>query len=290
MMSLGRFLLVVSVALGYGYPWLEQIARQEQILRICDNFQNVSSLNYSELDHVLVDHGHKLLYCYVPKVACTNWKRVFMMLTGRSNVSNLVDIPATLAHNENSTISLSELPQTDASHCLDDYLNFLMVRHPFERLLSAYRNKFEDSHPSAKYFQERYGRYIIKKYRKHAAEHDLKTGCNVSFREFVQYLINEGLTNEHWKSIFELCRPCSVNYTFIGKYEKFEEDSQALLDMVGAPYLVFPHTRSGGTSDVLRKYYQQLSLGEIERLYRLYEFDFKMFGYDLENILGFDIG
>lgn len=122
----------------------------------------------------------------------------------------------------------------------------------------------------------------------------MKTGCNVTFREFIQYLINEGLidgnANEHWRPIYELCHPCSVNYTFIGKYERFEEDSQALLDMIGAPFLVFPHTRSSGTSDILKHYYQQLALSEIEGLYRLYELDFKMFGYTLENILGFDFG
>lgn len=60
------------------YPWLEQISRQEQLMIGCDNL-NIKSkrkVNKSELDHIIVDRKHKLLYCYVPKVACTNWKRV----------------------------------------------------------------------------------------------------------------------------------------------------------------------------------------------------------------------
>lgn len=144
------------------------------------------------------------------------------------------------------------------------------------------------------YFQTRYGKYIIRKYRPRGSRHDKNSGSNVSFREFVQYLINEGLdqnnSNEHWKPIFELCHPCRLNYTFIGRYEKFEEDSQILLQMIGAPSVQFPRTRSSGTSGILKYYYQQLSLTEIEKLYRLYEYDFKLFGYDLENILGYDIG
>lgn len=60
--------------------------------------------NASQLNHILVDHTHKLLYCYVPKVACTNWKRVMMVLTGQSNASNLMDIPANVAHANSSTI------------------------------------------------------------------------------------------------------------------------------------------------------------------------------------------
>lgn len=142
--------------------------------------------------------------------------------------------------------------------------------------------------------QSRYGKYIIKKYRPQASANDLKTGSNVLFREFVQYLINEGIegptSNEHWKPIYQLCLPCTLNYTFVGKYEKFDEDSQILLDMIDAPEIQFPKTRSGGTSDILKHYYQQLSLSEIEKLYRLYEYDFKLFGYTLEDILGFDIG
>lgn len=64
-----------------------------------------------------------------------------------------------------------------------------------------------------------------------------------------------------------------------------------LLEMIGAPSsLAFPQTRNGGTRGVLKGYFQELSLGEIEGLYRLYELDFRLFGYGLEDILGFDIG
>lgn len=110
----------------------------------------------------------------------------------------------------------------------------------------------------------------------------------------MQYLIAEGIkndtANEHWKPIHQLCYPCSVNYTFIGKYEKFEEDATIILDMVNAPYVIFPHSKSSQTSEKLRRYLRQLSLSDIEKLYRIYEIDFRLFGYNLESILGFDIG
>lgn len=217
-----------------------------------------------------------------------------MVLTGKSNVTNLMEIPGSKAHAEGSLTKLSDLDPDLAEACLGNYTSFLMVRHPFERLLSAFRNKLEDTLPSARYFQARIGRYIIKKYRPDATQHEIETGDSVTFREFVRYLIEEGIeqedTNEHWRPVHQLCQPCSVNYSFVGKHDRFEEDAETVLDMIGAPKLDFPRSKSGGTAYYLKHYLRQLSLDDIEKLYRLYEVDFKMFGYNLEDILGFDIG
>ncbi|KAB0791008.1 hypothetical protein PPYR_02808 [Photinus pyralis] len=277
------------------YPWYEQISRQEVLTAACYNLDLRSyEFNSNQLHHILVDHKHKLLYCYVPKVACTNWKRVLMVLTERANATNLMDIPASLAHANSSLIRLSEYTTKEAQYYLNHYLSFVIVRQPFERVLSAYRNKLEDTLPSAKYFQARVGRYIVKNYRANATRRDLENGDNVTFREFAQYLIREGIrndvANEHWKPIYELCHPCVINYTFIGKYEQLDEDSDVILKMINAPSVLFPRSKSGQTSERLKQYLRQLSLKDIEQLYRMYEFDFKLFGYNLESILGFDIG
>lgn len=47
---------------------------------------------------------------------------------------------------------------------LNDSLSFLIVRHPFERLLSGYRDKFEQSLPNT--FHSKLGSHIVSHYRK----------------------------------------------------------------------------------------------------------------------------
>lgn len=59
--------------------------------------------------------------------------------------------------------------------------------------------------------------------------------------------------------------------------------------MIGAPPIVFPVTRAGRTKDRLREYFQQLSIFTIQQLYKKYLADFKLFGYGLEELLGYDL-
>lgn len=144
------------------------------------------------------------------------------------------------------------------------------------------------------FIQARIGKYIVRKYRKDPSNRDLENGDNVTFREFIDYLIEEGVAdesaNEHWRPISQLCQPCLLNYTFIGKYEKFDDDAKLILKMIDAPFIQFPQNKSGRTADHLRLYFASLPLEKIKQLYDLYELDFKLFGYDLENVIGYDIG
>ena len=98
------------------------------------------------------------------------------------------------------------------------YYSFLFVRHPFERVLSAYRNKLQD--PYNTQFQRAYGSQVLRMLRKNLTDVEYKAGKNVTFSEFVEYIITThnkqgyaGL-NEHWNSVHQLCNPCRIKYDF----------------------------------------------------------------------------
>ena len=112
----------------------------------------------------------------------------------------------------------------------------MIVRDPLERILSAYKNKFTLSYNT--YFHTRYGRKIIRKYRKNPSAESLEKGHDVTFQEFIQYLLDPKTPrpfNEHWRPISELARPCEIQYDVIGKYETMSEDVQYILK-VGPSY------------------------------------------------------
>ncbi|KAL9929254.1 carbohydrate sulfotransferase 11 [Glossina fuscipes fuscipes] len=277
--------------------------RQEYMQKQCEtlgyNILDLNDLTEQQMEHMIVDRKHKLLYCYVPKVACTNWKRVLLLMNGDwHNGTNPLEIPGHVVHAEGVFKNLSSLNDTEKKQIFSEYTRFLIVRHPFERLLSAYRNKLEGRTASARYFQRRIGRQIIKAFRVNPSNHSLTHGDDVTFAEFIQYLLtpelslsNQSNYNEHWEPITKLCNPCIMKYNLLGKFETLLDDSALALYLAGADHLTFPtgHKQSS-TRKQLRKYFDPLSISAIRRLYEIYAEDFRLFDYSLEDVLGFEFG
>lgn len=79
-----------------------------------------------------------------------------MILEGKWNDTDVLAVPASLAHSPGMFRNLSTVSKEERDVMLETYHKMIIVRNPFERLLSAYRNKLEGDLPSAKYFQVSY--------------------------------------------------------------------------------------------------------------------------------------
>uniref|UniRef100_A0A673AWP5 Carbohydrate sulfotransferase n=1 Tax=Sphaeramia orbicularis TaxID=375764 RepID=A0A673AWP5_9TELE len=233
------------------------------------------------LQHILVNEEHHFLYCYVPKVACSNWKRVLKVLSG---ALESVDVNIKMDH-RSDLLFLSSLKPEEISYRLKHYFKFMFVREPMERLLSAYRNKFGEIQS----YQKKYGVEIIKRYRKGYVKDSSVSGDDVTFAEFVRYLLDEDVErmNEHWMPVYNLCQPCAVSYDFIGSYEHLERDSEFVLQRIKAPpYVHFPERQTWYkpvTTETLHYYLCSLPQKLLRELLPKYILDFSLFAYPLPN-------
>ncbi|KAG7270681.1 hypothetical protein CRUP_030408 [Coryphaenoides rupestris] len=271
--------------------------RRDQVLESCRAHGATSPkrrvLTPEDLKHLVVDEQHQLLYCYVPKVACTNWKRVMMVLTGGGKYSDPMEIPSNEAHLTSNLKTLNQYSIADINHRLKTYLKFMF------RLVSAYRNKFTLKYNAS--FHKRFGTRIVRRYRSNATREALQSGADVTFREFAAYLTDPGTTardkplNEHWQPVYQLCHPCHIHYDLVGKYETLEEDANYLLWLAtagpgagpgvgvgeGSAPLRFPtYAKSTRTTDAMAaQFFGNLSGEQQARLHQLYRQDFLLFNY-----------
>ena len=111
---------------------------------------------------------------------------------------------------------------------LRHYHKAMFVRHPLDRLWSAYNSKFVNQNPR---FLMQYGRKMFGRFRRRHISTDPPCVKDVTFREFVSFMmLRTSGANVHWMTYNRLCGPCELNYDYIGKLETFEADMAYLVN------------------------------------------------------------
>ncbi|KAM5179645.1 carbohydrate sulfotransferase 10 isoform 1-T2 [Mantella aurantiaca] len=266
--------------------------RLELLQTVCRNgsLGNLSHAIISKfvLDRIFVSDKHKILFCQTPKVGNTQWKKVLIVLNGA--FPSIEDIPESIVHDhdKNGLPRLSSYSISDVHERLNSYFKFFIVRDPFERLISAYKDKFVHNPRFEPWYKHNIAPVIVRKYRKDRSE----TKGGLQFQDFVRYLgdpnhkfldLQFGDHIIHWVTYVELCAPCEINYNVIGHHETLEEDAPYILKEAGINRLVsYPPIPPGITrynKTKVEQYFSKVSKRDIRRLYERYEGDFKLFGY-----------
>lgn len=241
-----------------------------------------SKLDSDVANQLFVEHKHKFIYCEVPKVGCSNWKRTIFVLQSDLNVKadeiRHVDI-----HRTTLIKRLVSYPPALQKEFLSNYTKVMFTRHPLERLVSAYRDKLLHSEP---YYSTTIANEIRAMFRKNPNSSE-----KVSFQEFVNFIMAKPPQNLdiHWKPMFLLCDPCNIHYDILGKYETLGLDSEHVLKAIGAPEsLQYPSQKTYSSekrtdSDITLEYLRQLTSQQIEKIKKLYEMDFLLFNYTVKN-------
>ncbi|CAN9510179.1 unnamed protein product [Ophioblennius macclurei] len=290
---------------------LEQKARKQRVADMCSQMKSskefhvmtrrFDQIRNEELNHLIVDDKHKIIYCYVPKVACTNWKKVMIILsefpispsTGKP-YTDPKEIPIGIVHNGSNYLTFDKFPRLygSLSHHLmavklQTYTKFLFVRDPFVRLISAFRNKFEKPN---ELFYKWFGSDILHhgnvSHVPGTAKEAFAAGLAPTFQQFITYLLDNkteerSVFNEHWQQIYRMCHPCQVKYDFIGQLESLNTDAEQVLKLMKVDNLfIFPTAYQKQTVvSWVGDWFQQIPAEARRKLYKLYEPDFKLFGY-----------
>lgn len=242
---------------------------------------------------MLVDDEHKMMYCFVPKVASTNWKRVFLVLRGIFTSTNVSQYTANRSLRKLRTFR--SYKKDDRNHILDTYTKFLFVRHPYSRILSAFKNKLspDTDFERADYWKNTIGMQIIWRYRRlqnrsHAAWRNISRGYDLRFEEFVKFISDTDRPqqqNKHWKEIYKRCFPCDIDYDIIGKFETLDDDAKYTLKIAKVDKIVaFPKPDASSPTNssniaTLESYYEKVPRENLQNLVRRYSLDFALFGY-----------
>ncbi|KAM6133083.1 carbohydrate sulfotransferase 9-like [Phoenicopterus ruber ruber] len=240
-----------------------------------------SKLDSRVASQLFVEHKHKFIYCEVPKVGCSNWKRTIFLLQADLN-AEASEIEHDHIHQTSLIKKLVTYAPATQKEFLNNYTKVMFTRHPLERLVSAYRDKLLHSEP---FYSITVANEIRAMFRKNKNSSE-----KVSFQEFVNFITAKppNTLDIHWRPMFLLCDPCNIGYNVLGKFETLGLDSEHVLKVIGAPEsLRYPSLKRYGSErrtngDITLEYLRQLNSEQMEKIKKLYQMDFFLFNYTMK--------
>ncbi|XP_045585007.2 carbohydrate sulfotransferase 11 isoform X1 [Procambarus clarkii] len=241
----------------------------------------------------LINREFGLVWCNVFKAASSTWLWNFNLLAGYTEKQLLKsnDSPIQLARRKYPRPSVAELQEVMNGDTPP--LSFMITRHPFLRLVSAYRNKIL----SGNEIYRNVMKGILIKYKHLGPPVPMKVtngkrppkgAVSPSFSQFVQWVLDEAASGRpldmHWIPQTTFCTPCLVDFAVLAKMETLEEDGNYIIFTSGINQVIQPKriNRSTGesTEEAAMWFLCQLSTSQIDALLVLYRLDLLLFDYD----------
>ncbi len=260
--------------------------RVQNLRQLCASNEPPKQKRFSQF--IIVDDRHKVIACLVPKVGCTSFREMMLMQTG------LVPVNATLGTVHNDGLlrryglnRLRDYSPTEVQPLLQEYTKLIVVRHPLDRLISAYNDKFVTHWKIPlqlnKTFTRTFGANAV----------ELINGVpRITFRQFLM-LIRHLQGDHHWEPYVGICQPCRVQYDSVLKLETLESDLEQALPLFlnpGQQTVKFPHWnwqryQTNKLNSVTKTFHEvdpQLVNGTLD----IYQHDMALFGYTWDNVTG----
>ncbi|CAB3228835.1 unnamed protein product [Arctia plantaginis] len=261
-------------------------ARRAYLRAECSNLGLGGSGQKANAWEYLINRQYHVIWCNVFKAASTSWMYNFNLMANYTAafLDKTKEVPLELARKKYARPTTEMIRKAQA-----DSITFLIVRHPLERLASAYNDKIVHAWPKS--FHDKMGQRIVNKYRKKNGSHPVPTERYPVFEEFVSYVLDEAkgkrTLDMHWTPYSSFCTPCKFHFDVILKFETLDEDQQYLIQLAGLQDIVKPEWRNSGkgpnTRNNISHLYSRLKKSQLDGLYQLYRNDFQLFNYTIDN-------
>ena len=174
--------------------------------------------------YYIINHQHKIIYCPIPKNACTLFKEIMIEHSEHQTDFQESDLDV------HRYIRQNNVQLNDFTYLANpDYLNIAICRNPFDRLVSAYLNKFVRPKKASQIVKN-----VIKDiYRNRHQKPDYKK--SITFSEFINYLVKteDHNLNEHWRSQYFFLGMGLVEFNLFNSLENVSQIIQQLESRMG---------------------------------------------------------
>ncbi|NES78912.1 MULTISPECIES: tetratricopeptide repeat protein [unclassified Okeania] len=170
------------------------------------------SYQKSIINRYLINHKLKIIYCPIPKNACTMFNTI---MVEHSDYAQQYKESSQDIHEYIGRLEV-EMRLTDPSYMQNpDYFKFVILRNPFKRLVSAYLNLIVKR---AKPISFAY-KLVMDVYRDLGMEPDIYK--SITFSQFINYLANtdNDRLNAHWRPQYTFLCLGRFQFDYIGQFE-----------------------------------------------------------------------
>ncbi len=182
-----------------------------------------------------------------------------------------------------NTFSMGEIERR-----LQEYTTFMVVRHPYQRLLSAWQDKFW-------YTYDIYGAKYARLVSRLFPEVMQGNKARLPFDTFLKLLltVNDSLgynfwKDVHWRDHIQTCHPCHIRYDHVMRMETMSRDALPILKLYNVTEL--PKFNTVGAADNITfletrvdpvEVIQNLPMVHQQTLQQKYHWDMELLGYGL---------
>ena len=247
------------------------------------HFSNVNKINPGSF---ILDHKTGTSFCFVHKIASSSMLALYNELIENESVRNSIRQSGMFYRVKyHLGASLNQL-----KNHMGDYYWFILVRHPFSRFLSGFRDRIlSGCTDQAKIYIPRIFNYL------ESEELYDQNGCLKkfpTFSEFSDYFINNRDValnlDPHFTPINDLCSPCLINFDAVYKIDEDDDFTRDLFQRTGLSVgekNLNPTLGGKSSGGKFLEFYEKLNCKQIKSLSQLFYHDLVLFNYTISSFI-----